>query len=159
MKAGPILRVGPLAITATTVGVLAAICTAASYGAASYVASQIVNNPAPALVIVSYETFFGLVYISLLRFRVLIGARPVRRSGLLWAMLSGVAFAVGIGSFYTSLSHVPLSVAAPLVGATPLAAYALVLIMLRGSEQVTRRALLGASMVVAGVALIGICNS
>ncbi len=159
MRAPLALRWGPITVGAMTIGIMAAVCVAASFGAASYVASRLVNDFAPPLVVIAYEAVFGLVYVSLLRFRALAGVRQVTPAGLWWALLAGVAVVVGVGSFYTALSRAPLSVAAPVVGATPLAAYAFVLIGLRGSERITRRALLGAAMVVVGVTLIGVFNA
>ena len=159
MRAPSGVRWGPITVGAMTIGIMAAIGVAASFGASGYVASRLVNDFAPALVVLTYEVLFGLVYISLFRFRELAGVRQVTPAGLRWALLAGVGVAFGIGSYYTALSRAPLSVAAPVVGAAPLAAYAFVFIVLRGSERITRRALLGAAMVVSGVVLIGVYNA
>ena len=73
-------------------------------------------------------------------------------------LAAGVLFALATSSFYTALTRIDFSVAAPIVGAVPLASYLFVLIVLRGYERLTPRVVLGAALVVAGVGLIGVAN-
>lgn len=158
MKSFGHIQIGLFRPHPVTLGVFLAFATAASYGATSYIASQVVNNPAPPLIVSSHEAFLGLTYLSLVSVRALKGTSPLNRKGLVWATIAGVFFAVGVLSFYIALGMVPLSIAAPLVGCTPLAAYAVVLIVLRHSERITLRAVLGTTLVVAGIAMITTYN-
>ena len=72
-----------------------------------------------------------------------------------WTVLAGAGFAIAFGSFYTALATIDFSVGAPVLGSVPLVSYAVALVILRGEERITRRALGGAVLVVAGVGIIG----
>ena len=139
-----------------TSGVLLAGLAGCSFASAGYVASQLVGGGASGVVVAFYESVFGLVLLFAVNARALSrGAQPPR-SGVLWGLAAGVAYAFAVGAFYTSLERIPFSVAAPITGSVPLASYAFVLLLLRGTERVTRRAALGAALVVAGVAMVGV---
>ena len=139
-----------------TSGIMLAGLAGASFSGAGYVASQIVGGGVSGLVVAFYESLFGLAFLFMVNARALArGAHPPR-SGILLGLAAGVAFAFAIGAFYTSLERVPFSVAAPITGSVPLASYAFVFLLLRGVERITRRALFGAALVVAGVALVGV---
>lgn len=137
-------------------GVLLAALAGCSFASAGYVASQLVGGGASGVVVAFYESLFGLALLFAVNMRALSrGARPPR-NGVLWGLAAGVAYAFAIGAFYTSLERIPFSVAAPITGSVPLASYAFVLLLLRGTERVTPRAALGAALVVAGVAMVGV---
>ena len=78
------------------------------------------------------------------------------RPALAWALAAGALFAAAFGSFYTGLSRIDYSAGAPILGAVPLVSYVVLLFVLRGHERITRRALAGAFLVVAGVGIIGV---
>ncbi len=150
---------GTLSSGGIPLGIAAGVGASASFAAGIYVASQLVNTHAPALVLACYEVMFGIAYITVWRFRDLRSAREISAPGLRWALLAGLALACGIGFFYSALGRAPLSVAAPIVGTGPLFAYLFVPILLRGVERITPRVLLGATLVVSGAALIGVNNA
>ncbi len=141
-------------------GILLALLAAASMAATGFVANELVDDGAPGLVVGSYETLFGLACVVsinlLLRRR---ATRPPLARWVFptrWVLLASVAYAAALGSFYTALSSVDYSLAAPILGATPLVSYAAALVILPGRERITRRALAGASLIAAGVGLIGV---
>ena len=149
---------GALSSGGIPVGIAAAVGASVSYAAGIYVASQLVNTYAPALVLACYDVMFGIAYITVWRFPELRNTREISAPGLRWALLAGLGLACGIGFFYSALGRVPLSVAAPIVGTAPLFAFLFIRILLRGIERITPRILLGATLVVSGVALIGVNN-
>jgi drug/metabolite transporter (DMT)-like permease len=77
---------------------------------------------------------------------------------MLWIALAGAGFATAFASFYTALSRIDFSVGAPILGAVPMVSYVVILFVLRGEEHITPRALLGATLVVVGVGIIGVTN-
>lgn len=154
----PTRTTGRGALSPVTVGILFAIGASLSFSGAGFVASQLVDV-APGTVIALYEAIFGLLFVVGLHMRDLRAASRSPRSGLYWAALAGVGIAGGTASFYTALGHIPFSVAAPIIGTVPLVSYALVLVLLRGHERITRRAALGACMVIAGVVAIRLVNA
>jgi drug/metabolite transporter (DMT)-like permease len=146
------------AVSPVTLGVLFCIVAAASLASAGYIASQIINQDTPGTSIAFYEGIFGISFVLMLRARSLTRRGQLQRAALPWLILAGCCNALGIGGFYTALSHAPLSVAAPITGITPLVSYVFVLLLLRGEEHVTRRVLLGAGLVVFGVVLVGVTS-
>ena len=150
---------GMLASGGVSLGLVAGAGASASYAAGAYAASQLVNNYAPPFVLACYEVMFGIAYITVVRFQEVTGVGKMSAPGLRWSLLAGVGLACGIGFFYSALGRAPLSVAAPILGVSPLVAYLFVRILLRDVERVTPRILLGAILVVSGVALIGVNNA
>jgi drug/metabolite transporter (DMT)-like permease len=78
------------------------------------------------------------------------GWRPERRA-LLFVLASGCTAFMGFGSNTYALSQLPVVVVAPLSGTYPLVTVILVRLFLRHSEALTRRTVLGAILIVAGV--------
>ncbi len=152
----PLSRLAPSALT---LGILGGVTACLSYGSAGFVASRLVGEVAPALVIASYEVVFALLYIGTLRYREVLRIRTTSPAAIPWILLTAVGLSSGVGFFYTALGRAPLSVAAPIVGIVPLVSYAFVLLLLRGEERITRRVLVGAMLVVGGVVLVGLDNS
>lgn len=81
------------------------------------------------------------------------GWRP-GRAAILFACASGLTSLLGFGSTTLALALLPVVVAAPITNTYPLVTVLLVRLLLRGSEPLTRRAVLGAALIVAGVILV-----
>ncbi len=82
-------------------------------------------------------------------------ARPVR-TAILFACASGLSSLLGFGSITFALSRLPVVVATPISSAYPLVTVALVLLFLRQTEVVSRRTMLGAALIVAGIILVAL---
>ena len=146
------------AVSPVTLGVLFCIVAAVSLASAGYIASQIIDQDTPGTSVAFYEVIFGISFFLVLRARGLTRRGQLQRSALPWLVLAGGCNALGIGGFYTALSHAPLSVAAPITGMTPLVSYVFVMLLLRGQEHITKRVLLGAGLVVTGVVLVSMSS-
>jgi uncharacterized membrane protein len=72
----------------------------------------------------------------------------------LFMSLSGVASAWGVAFLFLAFKEAPVVLVAPLSGSYPLVAIVLTHLFLQRLEKVTLRTVVGAIMVVAGVALI-----
>jgi drug/metabolite transporter (DMT)-like permease len=149
----------PASLRRLTVGAPAGIALAAiaalSFATTGFIASQLAGDTAPGPVLAFYEALFGLCFVVGVYGRTV---RGVSRASVPWLIATGLALATGFGGFYTALAHVDLSVVAPIAGAVPLVSYAAVLVLLRGAERLTPRAVAGAALVVGGVVLISIVN-
>lgn len=141
-----------------TIGLVLAVLAMLSFVTGGLLANHLVDGGASPRVVAFYEALFGLAFTLAIRLRGLRSGRPPVRSGWGWMLAAGVLFALATGSFYTALARLDYSVAAPITGAVPLASYLFVLVMLRGYERLTPRVVFGATLVVAGVGLIGVVN-
>ncbi len=141
-----------------TIGLVFATLAMLSFVTVGLFANHLVDRGATPVVVAFYEALFGLAFTLGIRARGLrLGRSPVR-SGVWWMLAAGVLFALASGSFYTALARIDYSVAAPVTGAVPLVSYLFVLILLRGYERLTLRVVGGATLVVAGVGVIGVAN-
>lgn len=141
-----------------TVGMLLTFLAAASFATAGFVANELVDDGTPGVVLGFYEASFGLIFVLATNVRGLRTGHRLSRSAIGWVLLAGAAFALAFGSFYTALSRLDYSVGAPILGAVPLVSYAMLLLVLRGEERITLRALGGASLIVVGVGIIGVAG-
>jgi drug/metabolite transporter (DMT)-like permease len=147
-----------MAMSTVGLGILLGFGASASYASEGFVASQVIRNYSPGLVLAAHSSTFGMGYLLALRGRQFRHPQPISRAGIFWVVLTGLGLAAGTASLYSALGEAPLSVVAPIVGAVPLVSYVFVLILLRGQERITPRVGLGATLVVAGVGLISIYN-
>ena len=136
-------------------GIVLTVLSALSFAATGLVANGLVDDGSAGIVVGFYEALFGLTLVVGANVRQIARRPRMSRATFGWTALAGVSFAIAFGSFYTGLSTIDLSVAAPILGAVPLVSYAAALVLLRGQERITRRALIGAALVVAGVGIIG----
>lgn len=147
-----------MAVSTVGLGILLGFGASASYASEGFVASQVIRNYSPGLVLAAHTSAFGMGYLLALWGKQFRRPQAVSRAGLFWVVLTGLGLAAGTSSLYSALGEAPLSVVAPIVGAVPLVSYVFVLLLLRGQERITPRVLVGATLVVAGVALISVYN-
>jgi drug/metabolite transporter (DMT)-like permease len=154
MSNQPNAQVGASRVTS---GIIFAALSAFSFGSNGFLANRLADQGNPGVVIGFYESLFGLALV--LAINVHHAGRPrATRAAIGWATVAAVGFAVAFGSFYTALSHIDLTVGAPILGAVPLVSYAFILFVLKGEERITPRALVGATLVVIGVGIIGVTS-
>jgi len=154
MSNQPDAQVGASRVTS---GIIFAALSAFSFGSNGFLANRLADQGNPGVVIGFYESLFGLALV--LAINVHHAGRPrATRAAIGWATVAAVGFAVAFGSFYTALSHIDLTVGAPILGAVPLVSYAFILFVLKGEERITPRALVGATLVVIGVGIIGVTS-
>ena len=145
-------------VSKVTSGILLAVLAAFSFALTGFVANHLVDGGEAGVVVGFYEAVFGLALVLAVNARTLRHKPRTTRSSTLWIVLAAMAFAGGFGSFYTALSGLDYSVGAPILGAVPLVSYVVVLFSLTGQDRITLRALAGATLVVAGVGIIGVAN-
>ncbi len=140
---------------AVTLGIVLAALAAVSFATAGFIAKQLVDDGTPGVVVAFYEVTFGLLFLTAAHARSLRSGLRIERGALRWAVIAGIGFALATASFYSALARIDYSVGAPIAGAVPLVSYVFVLLVLRGTERLTVRSVLGATLVVGGVGLIG----
>ena len=141
-----------------TSGIVLTVLSGFSFAFTGFIANDLVDGGHPGVIVGFYESLFGLVLVLGVNVRQMRGKPRATRPALFWIALAAAGFATAFGSFYTALSRIDYSVGAPILGAVPLVSYVVVLFVLRGQERITPRALLGATLVVVGVGIIGSTN-
>ena len=141
-----------------TVGILLAFLAGTSYAVGGFLANELVDDGTPGVIVGFYEASFGLVFVLAMNVRGLRTGHRMSRNAAGWVLLASIGFATAFGSFYTALSRIDYSVGAPILGAVPLVSYVVLFFVLSGEERITRRALAGATMIVAGVGVIGVAS-
>jgi drug/metabolite transporter (DMT)-like permease len=144
-----------------TSGIIFTILSGFSFASSGFFANKLVDEGTPGVIVGFYEDLFGLLLVLAVNVRAFrtVRARPsMTKTSLLWTIAAASGFAIAFASFYTALSRIDFSVGAPILGAVPLVSYVVVLFVLRGEEHITPRALLGATLVVVGVGIIGVTN-
>ena len=141
--------------TRVTSGIVFTVLSGFSFALTGFVANTLVDDGHPGVVIGFYEAAFGLTLVLAVNARSLRGRPKATRAAWGWTALAGAAFATAFATFYTALSTLDYSVGSPVLGAIPLVSYIFVLVLLRGQERITPRALVGATLVVVGVGIIG----
>ena len=102
-----------------------------------------------------FSLVFGLLLMAVLFPRpALVDLKLASLRGWMVVSMSGLASAFGVTSFYLSLDRVSVVIASPVAGANPLVAILMTHIFLQRLERVSRRTVIGAVLVVAGVALV-----
>ena len=147
-----------LHVNRITSGIILAVLAGISFATAGFFANKLVDEGSPGIVVGFYESVFGLIFVIAINTSSLRARPKISRSALNWIIAAAAGFALAFGTFYTALSTLDFSVGAPILGAVPLASYLTVLFVLRNEERITPRALIGAVLVVTGVAIIGVTN-
>ena len=138
-------------------GYLASVGSAAGYGLGSYLAFLVIRDGVPPMTATFLSLLFGLLLTGLLFARpALIDLKVAPFRGWVVVSMSGLASAWGVASLYLSLEQVSVVVASPVAGANPLVAILMTHIFLQRLERVSIRTVIGAVLVVAGVALVTI---
>jgi drug/metabolite transporter (DMT)-like permease len=136
-------------------GSVAALASAASYAAGTVVSSKIVIDFASPMVVTAFSLAFGTVIMAAIFNRQAFGDMVrAPRTAWLHMALAGVTGAWGVAFFNLALSDAPIVLVASVSGAYPLISILLTYIFLRRLERVSVQTVLGALLVVAGVALV-----
>ena len=137
------------------IGYLMAMGAAMGYGGNQVVAKQIVEQT-HSLVGAAFSLLFGLVVLSIITARDVAQQERTQSRAYVWAVLAGLASVGGVAFLYLALGQAPVVVVAPVIGTNPLFSIILAWIFLRRMERLTPRVVLGAVLVVAGVAVVAI---
>ena len=141
----------------TLQGYLASVGSAAGYGFGTYFAYLVIRDGVPPMTATFFSLLFGLLLMAVLFPRpALVDLKLASLRGWMVVSMSGLASAFGVTSFYLSLDRISVVIASPVAGANPLVAILMTHIFLQRLERVSRRTVIGAVLVVAGVALVTI---
>ena len=140
-------------------GYFSALGAAACYGLVPVLGKLIISEEVPPLVVSALSMLIGTAILSLIFHKHVWNDRKLFRiNGWICCALAGVAAAWGGTAFYFAISYSSVVQVAPLIALHPLVAITFTYLFLRKVEQVTKRVVFGAILVVAGVIIIGIQN-
>lgn len=138
-------------------GYAAALGAAASYGSVTLVARKIVTDYSSPLVATAFSLIIGTVIVGGIFHRdILIDTPRAPKRAWVFVILSGCASTWGVAFWFLALDGAPVVLIAPLVGVHPLISIILSYLFLKRMEHLSWRVLIGAVLVVTGVALIAI---
>lgn len=139
-------------------GYLFAFGAALAYGGSQVMAKRIVGE-VPPLIGSAFGLMFGALILGVVAApSIAHGGRAPRRS-YVWAALAGLASSAGIILLFLALDRAPVVVVSPILAVNPLIAIVLGQLFIRRMERLTWRLVLGAMIVVAGVAVIAVGRS
>ena len=136
-------------------GYLFALGAAAAYGVSQIMAKKIVGEASP-LVGSAFGLLFGLLILSVVTAPDMVRGGLARKRVYAWAALAGLASSTGVVLMFLALDRAPVVVVSPILAVNPLMAIALSQLLIRRLERLTWRLVVGAGIVVAGVAIISI---
>lgn len=141
----------------TLLGVAFAFTAAAAYGSSQVLARQGVSDLAPPLVGSLVALFWGTLGFGLMAVRGL-RAAPIGnfRRGVLLFGTAGIFSAIGVVLMFQALSRGEVVVVSPVLATNPLFTLVLAAVFLRGVERITPRIVVGALLVVLGVAVLSL---
>ncbi len=138
----------------------AALVAAASYGAGSIAAKKAVTDVASPMTVTAFALLFGTIIMALFIPRPIHGnVRKAPKKSYAYMTLAGIAGVWGVAFYHLALLEAPVVLVAPVSGTFPLMAIVMTHLFLQRLERVTIRTVLGAVLVVTGVALIAIGQS
>jgi len=136
------------------IGFLFAAGAAFSYGAGQVVSKMVVTELASPAVAAFFAAFFGMVGLFFLGLRDMPRDLRAPRGALLLVLLSGILASLGFLCLFIALSKAPVVVVSPVSAISPLMSVALSQIFLRSLETASWRTVVGALLIVIGVAFV-----
>ena len=131
-----------------------ALAAAISYGVSQVVAKFIVTEYAEPQVAALSGIFFGMIGLFFVGVRDLPKDLRSPRQARMFIALAGVFSSLGVLFLFLALDRAPVVVVAPVAATNPLLAIVFSIFFLRTLERVTLRIVIGALLVVGGVALV-----
>lgn len=139
------------------VGYLLAFGAAAAYGTSAVLIRAGLARYGAPLTGLTIALLVGVLALAAPAARAYRGREATGRPGgtaVGFACASGLTSLLGFGSNTLALGLLPVVLVAPISSTYPLITVLLVRLFLRGSERITRRTVLGAALIVAGVILV-----
>ena len=137
-------------------GVAFAISAAMAYGSSQVMTRHGIGSLAPPLVGSLIALFWGTLGFAILSARNLGGRGDHFRRGALFFTTGGIFSAMGVLLMFLALGRGTVVVVSPVLATNPLFTLIFAAIFLRGVERITLRIVMGALLVVAGVAVLSI---
>ena len=140
----------------TITGVAFALAAALSYGSSQVITRQSLSDLAPPLVGSLIALFWGTLGFAVLSVRSLGERGDHLGRGVAFFATGGVFSATGVLLMFFALDRGEVVVISPVLATNPLFTLFFAAMLLRGVERITPRILLGALLVVVGVAVLSI---
>jgi DME family drug/metabolite transporter len=136
------------------IGIFFALSAAVSYGISQVLAKKIVTDYAEPQVAAMIGIFFGMIGMFAIGLKDLRHDLKSPRQAQVFIVISGIFSSIGVLFLFLALDRSPIVVVTPIAATTPLIAIVFSIVFLRSLEKVTLRVILGAILVVVGIALV-----
>jgi drug/metabolite transporter (DMT)-like permease len=136
-----------------------ALCAGACYGLNNVLVRQGLVGFKYPLLGATIALTMGTIILLLISTPYLRRARATSGSSLLYLVLAGVTSALGVACSYIALSLAPVVVVSPVTATFPLFTLVTSRLLLGQAERITWRVVLGALLVVGGVAVITVSRA
>lgn len=141
------------------VGYSAAFGAALCYGGAQVLVKKGVADFTSPLVGSSVSLLAGMVIVALISIRSLDGPSMLsKKQAVLFMALAGMAASAGVTLSYLAISYAPVVIVAPVSGIHPLVSILCASIFLKQLEKITLKTILGACLIVIGIAIITVAR-
>ena len=137
-------------------GAAFALCAAMAYGSSQVLTREGIGSLAPPLVGSLIALFWGTLGFAALSARNLGERGDHFGRGALFFVTGGILSAMGVLLMFLALGRGTVVVVSPVLATNPLFTLLFAAMFLRGVERITPRIVLGALLVVAGVAVLSI---
>ncbi len=137
-------------------GIAFAFSAAIAYGSSQVLTRYSVGSIAPPLVGAMIALFWGTLGFGLLSAPHLICGRDTFRKGAIYFITGGICSAASVMLMFEALRRGQVVVVSPVLATNPLFTLVMASLLLRGVEHITTRVVLGAVLVVCGVAALAI---
>ena len=136
-------------------GYIVALMSAAGYGAGAVIGRIIINDHAPPMVATAYSLLIGTVLLGIMSAPyVKTDLKRATKRDWIMVTLAGLASTWGVSFFLLALDNAPVVVVSPIASIYPLLVIALSYLFLKQVERITWQMVVGAALVVGGVASI-----
>lgn len=136
-------------------GIVVSLLAAFFYGVAAVLTRIGVRDTSP-IVGAAIAFLTGMVIMIPLSARGLSTGLKADRTSILYLLLSGLLASLGIMAYYAAMATTPVAVVTSITSANPLATILLAHVFFRRMERITKRVVMGAVLVVAGVVVVTI---
>ena len=138
-------------------GYLAALGAAISYAVVSLIARKIVTDYSSPMVGTAFSMMFGTMIVAGMFHRhAMNDVASTPRKAWVYVALAGCASTWGVSFWFLAFNEAPVVLVAPAAGTHPLVAIVLAHLFLQRLERVTWRIVLGAMLVVGGLAMVAV---
>lgn len=143
-------------LDAVAAGILSSFTAAMAYGAASVIGRKVVTEYTSPLVSSLFALSVGVLTMFVFSIGSLGSDLKAPRKAYLHLALAGLGAMVGVTCLFTALQKAPVSVVTPVSSLTPMFSLLFTHLFLSRLEKVTRRTVMGTSLVLAGVLLVSL---
>ena len=137
-------------------GILSSFAAAMAYGAASVIGRKVVTEYTSPLVSSLFALGVGVLILFVFSIGNLGSDLKAPKKAYLHLALAGMGAMIGVTCLFTALQKAPVAVVSPVSSLTPMFSLLFTRLFLNRLEKVTRRTVIGTTLVLGGVFLVSL---